>query len=141
MAGDERLAEGIPARLTPGEGRRFGLTVGLAFLVLATISLWRGHTVAPYVLGTAGALLVVAGLLVPARLGPVHGAWMGFALLLSKVTTPVFMALMYFVVFTPTGLLMRLFGKNPLRSQEREGSFWMPHDRPEDPAGSLTRQF
>ena len=36
----------VPARLTPAEGRKFGLTVGAAFLVLAAIPWWRGHRIA-----------------------------------------------------------------------------------------------
>jgi hypothetical protein len=135
------LAAGIPAGLTPREGRKFGLTVGAAFLVLAAISRWRGHTTTPLVLGGLGAALVLAGGLLPGRLAPVHRAWMQLALLLSKVTTPVFMGLIYFVVLTPTGLLIRLFGRNPLKHRPREGSYWVtrPAETPE--RNSLTRQF
>ena len=135
------MADGIPARLTPAEGRRFGVTVGAAFLVLAAISLWRGHSTTPYVLGILGGGLLLAGLVVPGALGPVHRAWMGLALALSKVTTPIFMGVMYFLLFTPTGWIMRLFGKNPLRVRERDGSFWIKPEHPADRTGSLTRQF
>ena len=134
------MAEGIPARLTPAEGRKFGLTVGAAFLVLALISRWRGHTVAPTLLAALGGLLLAGGVLMPGALGPVHRAWMGLAHALSRVTTPIFMGLVYFVVLTPTGLIMRLFGRHPLRHRARDGSYWAPHDR-RDPAESLTRQF
>lgn len=119
------MAQRIPARLTAREGRRFAFTVGVAFLVLGALSLWRGHFLAPRVLGIVGAALVLAGVLVPARLGPVYRVWMGLARGISKVTTPIALGLVYYVVLSPIGVLMRLFGRNPLRHREREGGFWM----------------
>lgn len=135
------MAEGIPARLTPREGRKFGLTVGTAFLVLAAISRWRGHAAAPSVLAALGGVLFLAGLAIPGRLGPVFRAWMRLAHLLSKVTTPILMGLIYFVVLTPIGLAMRLLGKNPLEAREENGSLWVPHDRRSNTPGSMSRQF
>lgn len=43
---------------------------------------------------------------------------------ISKVTAPIMMGVTYFLVMTPIGLLMRLFGRNPLRHRERNGGFW-----------------
>ena len=135
------MAETIRARLTPREGRRFGLTVGGAFLLLAVVSRWRGHAIAPWILATLGALLLLAGALLPGRLTPVYRAWMRLGLALSKVTTPIFMGLVYFVVLTPTGLVMRLAGRNPLKAREAEGGFWRRRPAGKDEAESLTRQF
>ena len=120
------MATAIPARLTAAEGRRFGLTVGAAFLVLAAIGLWRGHVVAPTVFATLGIPLIVAGLVVPTRLGPVFRAWMDFAHRLSRITTPILLAVIYFVVLTPTGLVMRLFGRRPMHRPVSHPSFWLP---------------
>ena len=136
------MERGIPARLTPKEGRNFGLTVGIAFLVLGGILwLWRGHTTVPTVFAALGAPLVLAGLLIPGKLGPVYRAWMGFALLLSKVTTPIFMGITFFLVIGPVALVMRLLGRNPMTRKEEGGSFWVP--RPDGPGrrSNLTRQF
>ncbi|HEV8149627.1 MAG TPA: SxtJ family membrane protein [Gemmatimonadales bacterium] len=135
------MAQTIRARLTPREGRKFALTVGAAFLLLAAISRWRGHHTAPWILGTLGALLLAAGALLPGRLTPLYRGWMRFGLALSKVTTPIFMGLLYFVVLTPTGFVMRLFGRNPLKARETEGSFWLRRPARNDETESLTRQF
>jgi hypothetical protein len=120
------MAERIPARLSPAEGRRFALTVGLAFLVLAGISAWRGHILPPRILGSLGALLLIAGLVIPGQLGPVYRAWMGLAHALSKVTTPIFLGVVYFIVLTPIALLARLMGRHPMRHDSKEGSYWTP---------------
>jgi hypothetical protein len=126
MGGDPELEAGIPARLSPAEGRKFGLTVGGAFLVLASLlHFWRHRETAGAIIGVLGAVLVLAALVVPAHLGPVQRAWMGLAHAISKVTTPIFMGIVFFVVITPIGLVMRLFGRRSLVHREQHGSFWV----------------
>jgi len=66
------------------------------------------------VLGSLGGVLLLAGITVPTLLGPVQRGWMGLAHLLSKITTPIFMGIVYFVVITPIGLFRRMIGKNAM---------------------------
>ena len=134
------MEAGIQARLSPAEGRRFGLLVGGAFLLVGAISHWRGHTVVPVVLWSLGSLLVAGGLIFAGLLGPVHRAWMGLAVLLSKVTTPIFMALIYFLVLAPVGLVRRLFGYNSL-VRPRGQTFWIARPPGAARRGDLKRQF
>ena len=124
---------------TRAELRKFGVTVGIAFGVIAAITIWRGHQTAFSVLASIAGVLVVGGLLAPAALRPVEKAWMGLALVLSKITTPIFLGIVYFVVLAPVGLLRRTIGRHPLRHEPREGSYW--HDRRDAPASDLERQF
>jgi len=134
------MAAGIPARLTAAQGRRFGLTVGAAFLVFAGIAWWRGNATATTVLTALGGSLSVAGLLIPTYLGPVERAWMKLAHLISKVTTPIVMGVMYLLVLTPVGVLRRAFGGNPMVHAPEGAGYWKP--RPEGQrAGNLQRQF
>lgn len=138
MAAKTRPARAATERLTPREGRKFALTLAAAFAALAALLWWRGHAaVSGWLLGVAGAL-VLAGLAAPGHLGPVHRGWMGLAHAISRVTTPLFMGIVYFVVLTPTGLLRRAFGGNPLRHGAGRESCWA---RRETPGGDLERQF
>ena len=132
------MAGRVPARLSAAEGRKFGLTVGLAFAVLAGITWWRDHPLLMQIFGGLATTLIVAGLLIPGWLGPVYRGWMGFANLISKVTTPIFLAIVYFLVISPIGLLMRLFGKSPLRHQPEQGSFWLTRSTRR---GTMSNQF
>lgn len=130
----------IPARLTPAEGRKFAFPVGIAFGLITAVLVWRGHMTAATVTGSLSGALILAGLLVPGKLGPVYRAWMGFALLLSKVTTPIFMGLVFFLTILPIGVVMRLLGKNPMKRADNSGSYFVT--RPSDKRqGNLTRQF
>ena len=134
------MATGIPARLTPREGRKFGLQVGGAFLVLAAVMWWRGHDTPRAVFATLGIVLVVAGILIPGYLGPVNRAWMAFGLALSKITTPIFMSIVFYAVIMPIGLLRRLFGGDKLIPSRSAQTYW--HTRPEnDRRGDLKHQF
>jgi hypothetical protein len=129
----------IAARLTSAEGRRFGLTVGAAFVVLSLVLWWRGHDAARLVTGIAGALFIAGGLLLPARMTPVYRAWMRLGLAISKVTTPIFMGIIFFLVITPFGLGARAFGHRPLHPA-RSTSLW--RQRAADARKSdLHRQF
>jgi len=133
------VAEGIPARLTAAEGRRFAFVVGAAFLALAALTWWRGKETLTLVFAAAGALLILAGVALPGRLGPVYRGWMKFALVLSKITTPLFMSLVYFLLITPIALVLRLAGRNPLAHKPQGGSYWM--SPPSGGRSDLTRQF
>ena len=135
------METGIPTRLTPREGRKFGSTVGAAFLALSGLLWWRGRHWAALVFLALGSVLVLAGLAVPARLGPIYRAWMGFALLLSRITTPVFMGIVYFLILTPTGGVMRLLGKNPIRRPLSDGSFWVRRPAGDGQRGTMEHQF
>lgn len=135
------MAAGIPARLSAREGRRFAWTVGAAFLVLAAVLRWRdAATVAVLVTGGIGFVLGLAGVVIPGSLTAVHAAWMGLARLISRVTTPLFLGITYFLVITPIGLVMRLVGRNPLVVPLDADSYFVR--RPEGRRrGNLERQF
>lgn len=135
------MAEGVPARLTPAAGRKFGLTLGIAFGVIGALLYWRGKPTRAMVAFTISGLFILAGLAIPTHLGPVERAWMGLAHLISKVTTPIFMGIVYFIVMMPIGLIRRSMGSPLVPEKERSASRWQPHT-PAEPLGEhMERQF
>jgi Ca2+/Na+ antiporter len=120
------MAETVPTRLTPGAGRSFAFSVGVAFLGLAALSYWRGGEVTPRLFAVLGATFLAAGTFVPDRLSLVYRAWMAMGHGVAKITTPILLGVVYFLVITPIGLVMRVFGHHPLRHRERAGSYWVP---------------
>ena len=133
------MAKGISARLSREEARRFGLAVGAAFLALGLLVWWRGRPSAGQLFGAIGAALILAGMMLPDALRPVHRAWMGLALGISKVTSPIFLGLVYFGIITPVGLVRRAFGHDALKRRRTGDSSWVPR-KAGDPSG-MKRQF
>lgn len=108
-----------------GTGRRFGFVVGSAFIALALFAYWRGGRTSAVVIALVGGALVLAGRVIPLQLGPVERGWMALAYAMSRVTTPVFMGLMYFLVLTPIGLARRALGRNSLVRSPTGDSYWV----------------
>lgn len=127
-------------RASRRELRSFGVLVGGAFLAVAALLMWRsGNPLALRTLAAIGGTLAVAGLVAPASLALSRDVWMRFAVALSRFTTPIFMGAIYFVVLTPTGMIMRALGRNPLGVTSGE-SRWVT--RPLGARASvLERQF
>ena len=119
------MAEGISAGLSRGEARRFGLLIGATFAVLGAVQWWRGRPSFALVLGALGAVLLLLGVMLPGALVPVRRLWMGMATGISKVTTPIFMGVVYFGVLTPVGVVRRLVGSSPLVSRSSGASRWV----------------
>jgi hypothetical protein len=134
------LAGRIPARLTAAEGRKFALVVGGALLVLGLLLWRRGHGTGGIVAAALAGALLLAGLAAPTRLGPVYRGWMALAHAISKVTTPVVMSIIFFLVLTPAGLLARLAGHRPLLRKSQADTYW--HSRPAgERRGDMNHQF
>jgi hypothetical protein len=140
MEGGQDVATGIPARLSAAEGRKFGLLVGGVSAALGAFSWYRHHFGRADVMIGLGVALMLSGLLIPTKLGPLYRAWMGLAGVLSKIMTPVFMGVVYFVVLTPTGWIMKLFGKRLLKHPLGPNGYWITRP-PEAQRSDLTRQF
>jgi hypothetical protein len=111
--------------LSPAEGRRFGLTVGAAFVALGGVLVWRGRASAAVVAFGLGGTLLAAGLLVPGHLGAVQRAWMGLGVALSHVTTPIFLGLVYFGAIMPIGLGLRAARRDPLTRNRSRATLWV----------------
>jgi hypothetical protein len=104
---------------TRAELRRFAWVVGGALAAVAAGAWWRGRPGTALAVAGAAALLLAGGVAAPARLAPVERAWMRGALAISRVTTPLLMALVYLVVLTPLGLARRAFGRDPIAARRR----------------------
>lgn len=123
------------------EDRNFVTTVGAAFAVLAAVFLWRGNAIAAMVAGALGAGLVLLGLIAPAAVTSVRVPWMKGAHVLSRITTPIILGIVYFMVLTPIALVRRLLGRRSLRSSRRGDTLWVTRDPRARPPEDMRRQF
>jgi hypothetical protein len=103
--------------------REFGLTtggiVGVLFGLFFPWILERPIPRWPWViLGVLGLLALAA----PTALRPIYTGWMKFGLLMSRITTPIIMGVVFYLVITPMGLVMRLMGKDYMARRLRDGA-------------------
>lgn len=116
--------------------REFGLIVGGMFVLLGGWWIYRSKFgTASHIVLPIGALLIICGLLWPRALVLPSRAWMLFGEGLSFVTTRIILALVFFLIVTPIGVLKRLSGWDPLsRRAGRSESYWKPYsERQRDP--------
>lgn len=94
------------------------------------------------VLWVAGVFLVAA-LLRPASLHPLNRVWTRLGFLLARIVNPVVTAVLFFVVFTPAGLVARLLGKDPLRLKPapETDSYWIIRHPPGPQSETMSKQF
>lgn len=134
------LANNGMRHVAPRRLRWFGVGAGVVLTTVAVASHLRGRTDVALAAAAVHGALVVAGIADPRLPEYPARAWLAFGALLGRVVSwPVF-AVFYFVVVTPTALLVRLVGKDPLgRDEPRAKSYWRRRE-PGRP-GRHERQF
>jgi hypothetical protein len=122
--------------------RSFGIVFAVVFLIIALYPVAFGRPLRFWSIVVAAGFLLVA-LAAPALLGPLNRIWLKFGLLLHRVVSPLILGVLFFIVVTPTGLLMRALSKDPLRlrKQPQASSYWIERSPPGPKAETFTDQF
>jgi Saxitoxin biosynthesis operon protein SxtJ len=116
--------------------KEFGLIVGAVFSLLGVWWLYRGKFLPlPYFFELVGWTLIFLGLFVPRLLSTPRKIWMKLAEGMAFVSSRIILALIFFLVLTPIGLVKRATGWDPLeRRAGSRDSFWIPYSpRQRDP--------
>ena len=125
------------------ELRTFGISLGVVSLIWAAVMAWRGKAGAvPWLVGAAPVLFALAWL-APAALRPVHLVWMPVARGIARAMTWLMLTTVFYLVFTPYGVILRLLRKDALdrRIDRGRSSYWITRrDGPFDPS-RLDRQY
>ncbi len=127
--------------VSAGSDRKFGVTVGLIAAVLAVWPLLRHHHPVRWWLLIVGVVLLSLGLARPALLAPLNRAWFKLGMLLSSLTNPIVMGIMYYAAVVPLGAFLRWRGHDLLRLRRDPGAdtYWLARGR--DVEASLKKQF
>ena len=122
--------------------REFGLVFTALGLVIGLLPLRSGEHPRAWALIAGGVFLVVT-LVAPAILGPLNRVWMMLAIALGKVTTPVVLAVLFYALFAPCALLLRILGKNPLYHDKgaESSTYWITRHPPGPSPASMSEQF
>ncbi|MCC6396552.1 MAG: hypothetical protein IT282_05995 [Bacteroidetes bacterium] len=130
------------SKTTRRELRKFGITFCVILGAISAYLWYRQNGFWPWCAG-AGMLFLAAGLLTPQLLRPIFSVWMKLAFVLAWINTRLILGVFFYLVLTPTGLLMRLFGKPLLDvSFDRAGiTYWRKRDRAAFDRKRCERQF
>jgi hypothetical protein len=122
--------------------RSFGLTVGGVLALIALVPMLRSKPPRLWALVPA-AILLVAGAIVPSVLTLPNRLWMKLAELISKITNPIILSLMFYLLFTPAALICRLLGKDLLRlkADKELDTYWIVRQPAGPPPATMSNQF
>jgi len=122
--------------------RSFGWVFTAVFLIVAVWPLVSGGMVRWWSLLVAAAFALVT-VAAPKLLAVPNRLWMRVGLLLNRIISPIVLAFLFYVVVTPMGVLMRVFGKDSLRLRRdaSDTSYWIERDPPGPKPDSMNHQF
>ena len=115
---------------SPRELKWFGLLVFLLFGLIGGLVFWQAQSLtAPTVLWSIGAALALLYYSSPPIRRALYLGWMHAVFPIGWVVSHLLMALIFYLVFTPIGLTMRLFRRDPMlrRFEPKTGSYWVEH--------------
>ena len=112
-----------------GSNKNFGIVFFIVFLLIAVWPLIDGQSLRVWSL-IVSLIFLVLGLLNSKLLNPLNLAWVKFGKILGKVVAPIVLGVIYFIIVTPIGLFLRLFGKDLLQIKfSKNNSYWIKREK------------
>ena len=110
--------------------RSFGIIFFVVFFLIALYPLIHNEEIRIWSLITS-LIFLILGLINSRILNPLNKIWFKFGILLGKVVSPIIMGIIFFLVVTPIGFLMRLFGQDVLNLKyNKNKSYWIEKNGP-----------
>ena len=110
--------------------KSFGIVFFIVFLILAVYPLINGKSINVSLL-VISLIFLVLGLINSKLLTPLNKIWFKFGILLGKIISPIIMGIIFFLVVTPTGLIMRILRKDLLNLKfNNSKSYWIEKTGP-----------
>ena len=110
--------------------RSFGIVFFIFFLFVALYPLFNNEDIKLWSL-IISIIFLILGLLNSKVLTPLNRIWFKFGIILGKIVSPFVMGIIYFLIVTPIGLIMKLFGKDLLNLKyENKNSYWIEKTGP-----------
>jgi hypothetical protein len=119
--------------------KSFGIVFSILFLIVALYPLINYEGLRIWAL-LASIIFFFLAFIVPKVLVFPNKLWFKFGLILGSIVAPIVMAFVYFFTVLPTGLIMRLLGKDLLKQKldKNAKSYWIER---KEPMGSMKNQF
>ena len=113
-----------------GSNRSFGIVFFIVFLLISIYPLINNENIRIWSL-VISLIFLVLGILNSNILSPLNKLWFKFGIFLGKIISPIIMGIIFFLVVTPIGLIMRLIGKDVLNLKYSDNkSYWIEKTGP-----------
>ena len=108
--------------------RSFGIVFFIVFILIAFYPLINQGEIRIWSV-LISLLFLILGIINSKILTPLNKVWFKFGIFLGKIISPIVMGLIFFLVVTPTGFILRLFGKDVLMlKNDNRASYWLVKD-------------
>ena len=126
------------SQIKVSSNKSFGLVFFIFFLIIAIYPLINSESIRLWAL-ILSLIFLILGLFNSPILSPLNLIWFKFGIFLGKIVSPFIMGVIFFLVVTPTGLIMRLLGKDLLNLKFNDNkSYWI---KKKDPKSKMKNQF
>ena len=109
-----------------GSNRNFGLVFFFVFLIVSLLPLLKEEPFRIWSIVIA-IIFLILGLMNSKLLTPLNKLWFKFGLFLGSIVSPIVMGIVFFLVITPTGFVMKIMGKDLLNKKKDNDkkSYWI----------------
>ena len=110
----------------------------LLFIIIGFYPILNGEKI-KFLFFIPALIFLILAFLKPNLLKPLNLAWIKLGEILGRIIAPTIMFLLFFLILTPVGLIVRLFGKDLLKTKfTKENSYWIKR---ENKIGTMKKQF
>ena len=126
------------SKIKVGSNKSFGIVFFIFFLIISFYPLINDQGIRIWSL-ILSSIFLILGIQNSRLLTPLNILWFKFGILLGRFVSPIVMGLVFFLVVTPTGIIMRLFKKDLLKlKKNNSNTYWI--NRP-DSKSDMKNQF
>ena len=121
---------------------KFGWFFSAVFAMIAIYSYFQQLKTVSFYANIIFFIFLTSTIFAPQLLTPLNRLWYTLGILLGKVTSPIVLGAMFFVLITPIALITRLFGRDELRMRKSfVESYWVDRTPPGPQSDSFKNQF
>ncbi len=130
------------SEVTLPSNRKFGIFFFFVFMVVAVYFFWNDMVLESSIAAGVSCIFLLVTIVKDDLLLPLNKLWMRFGLFLNLIVSPIVLGAIFFLIFTPVGLAVRLFGRDELdlKRQDLE-TYWKFRDSAERNKESFKQQF
>ena len=121
--------------------KSFGITMGVVFFVLAGIFFFKQKYFVMRNNLIFACVFILTGLVLPILLKPIYIVWMRLAFILGWINTRLILIILFYLVFTPLALLMRLFKIDLLERKNKDITYWKKKEKIDFNISNYERRF